>query len=67
LDNPHETPRGRAEAGLLDLLGGDRDAADDQPQRLVLPALRREWELGNLRARHVDRILPRVLVDLVEL
>src|SRR6266516_2126075 len=53
-------PRG---GSRLKLGGGDRHAADDQPQGLVLPALRDERELGDLRAAHLDRVQPGVLWD----
>jgi hypothetical protein len=51
-------------AGRSELGGGGRDAAHDQPQRLVLPPVRGKLELGDLRAAHLDRVLPGVLGDL---
>src|SRR5205814_2299322 len=49
---------------LGDLGRGERDPADDQPQRLVLPALGPVGRLGDLRAWHVDRVLPGILGNL---
>ena len=46
-----------------DLRGAEDGAADDQPQRLVLPAIRAVGGLGDLCALHVERVLPGILAD----
>ena len=53
-------------APLGDLRGGERHPADDQPQRLVLPAARTVGPLGDLRARHLECVCPGVLGDFGE-
>ena len=42
-------------AAVPELLGSDWDAADDQPQGFMLPVVRGELQLGDLRALHAGR------------
>ena len=59
-----DRPQASGAFELGDLLRGERHPADNQPQRLVLPPVRAVAGLGNLRAGHVERVLPGILTDL---